>query len=83
MSEMVKRVALALYRFNHPRDALMPRHHEGVELEDYYGDARAAIAAMREPTPAMRSAAFNSEPDDEGFHLFGREWEAAIDEALK
>lgn len=70
MSEMVERVAKAI---------------EDADIEngcDYIGMARAAIAAMREPTSGMISASAkcNIEPE---MMLHKQRWKAMIDEALK
>jgi hypothetical protein len=53
--EMVEKVARALCRLDgHPENATM----DGKPLwRDYEPEARAAIAAMREPTPEMLEAA--------------------------
>ena len=45
--------------------------------------ARAALAAMREPTDAMVDAAWTSWEDREGSKGFVGVWQAMIDEALK
>lgn len=53
MSEMVERVARAIYDGRNGRGARawasLPRSHQSP----YFSDARAAIEAMREPTDAM------------------------------
>lgn len=72
MSEMVERVALAMQE-----KAEGPTHGNFGERphESYVKLARAAIAAMREPTEAML------ERGDHGTSADG--WAAMIDEALK
>lgn len=59
MSEMVERVARAIYAaawgFGHPPPT-------GVELEEARAQARAAIEAMREPTEAMEIAGMEAAP---------------------
>ena len=65
MNEMIDRVAKALFQ----RGNLMNMHEAGIS-------ARAAIAAMREPTPEMIEAG----GDNENTILI---WYAMIDKALK
>jgi hypothetical protein len=77
MSEMVDRVAEALktaYRAG-------GRHSPNPQLDDDIDAyiARAAIAAMREPTQAMVDAPGN--PYNR--HEFENNWKAMIDEALR
>ena len=82
---MIERVARALCRVDgHPEDAKM----DGKPLwASYEAEARAAIAEMRHPTPAMVTAgrpAFEKEPlplMPLGGQIQGA-WMAMIDEAL-
>jgi hypothetical protein len=78
MSEMVEKVAKAMHRV----DALIQPSWESLEgeQEDYREYARAAIAAMREPTEAMIRAMCGSDVLAENAK---RDWQSAIDEALK
>jgi hypothetical protein len=75
---MIERVARATH--NHSRehanswDELLPYYHN-----KYRQDARAAIAAMREPTEAMINAGDRTDHDVEAATV----WQAMIDEALK
>ena len=71
MSEMVRRVALALWKTH--AAAVASGHDSGF---DDVGLARAAIEAVREPTIEMQNAAHAGE-DEVGA------WQAMIDEALK
>ena len=80
MSEMVEKVAKAM----HSVDALIQPSWESLEgeQEDYREYARAAIAAMREPTEAMIEAAqWNTTRGK--VPTFKDQWQAAIDEALE
>jgi len=70
MSEMVERVALAISGGDDPASIL--------EIHRYR--ARDALAAMREPTDAMLMAMCGS---DVLADLYKRDWQLAIDEALK
>lgn len=73
MSEMVKRVARAIWYDRNP-----DRRWTEREKADYEGHARAAIEAMAVPTRKMELAAECS--DSETASLA---WQAMIDEALK
>ena len=63
MSEMIERVARAIYdkspiytakpNIGEPMHALTWDEAEKYGREDYFDQARAAIEAMREPTPGM------------------------------
>jgi hypothetical protein len=61
MNEMVERVArlLVAIDFNHPRDAAELSEGQAERIDgiwrSYTDDARVVIAAMREPTAAMRA----------------------------
>ena len=90
MSEMVERVARAMFaRENRARDGwTWEREIENVDLRTYWLDsARAAIAALREPTEAMLMAAredsgaytSNAEQDCEPYL---EAWQEMIDAAL-
>lgn len=82
MSEMVERVAVAIYSKHlgssgHPWNDVPDEFREGMKIL-----ARAAIAAMRDPTEAMLLAGgdLNSMGD---YPSPGISWERMIDEALK
>jgi hypothetical protein len=88
MSEMVERVARALFVDRYPDERWPP---EARQADDYRGHARAAIEAMRAPTDAMCLAGWQA-----GTGVFGKDsqnpniyrrsansWEAMIDAALK
>lgn len=83
MSEMVEKVARAICC---PRGCDYADYDgKGIcaldQLKNYEDRARAAIAAMREPTDAMIYAAYRSLRDD---GLVASEvWPAMIDECLK
>jgi hypothetical protein len=83
MSEMVERVARAMYadtREGNSTPVGWLWDHEPAELrENYLSNARAAIAAMREPTPEM------VETGNHELQLFECNcvYTAMIDEALK
>lgn len=77
MSEMVERVVLAL--------VATPQFRETTLTPDLvFRMARAAIAAMREPTEAMAEAA-DAEDRKQGEYCAdgSSHWRAMIDEALK
>ncbi len=79
MSEMVERVARAMVESR----PIPEGHIRGdVDWEFFRALARAAIAAMREPTSKMCQAATQIVPtwDDDAS---ARKWRAMIDEALK
>ncbi len=92
MSEMVERVAKAIAEES-PRDGyeavplseIWPGRPRYIFLrEGYERAARAAIAAMREPTPEMSEAMFRVEAAGHSQRtLCEAAWRAAIDEALK
>jgi hypothetical protein len=71
----IERVALAI---KHARGDYFTAERAGTPLPFSLDAhlARAAIAAMREPTPEMRQAAFNADSHE-------AEWKAMIDAALK
>lgn len=68
MSEMAMRVAKAIIEATNANDC------------DYLNMAKAAIAAMREPTEGMVSAVRRAKPYDMDIT---ESWPIAIDEALK
>jgi hypothetical protein len=93
MSEMVERVARALYerRWREVKGQAEQQREQQFELsvyrEHYLADARAAIEAMREPTEGMFiagvacMAAFADHPDQNmSFPIL---WGHVIDEALR
>lgn len=84
MSEIAERVARALYAENNPYG----KHP--TAWQSYMGDARAAIAAMSEPTDAMLAAYIgaleSSDVGNKGLwhrHKGRKRWMAMIEEALK
>ena len=76
MSEMVKRVG----------DVIATAHMKNMDIRQLYAQmARAAIAAMRDPTVAMCAAGDEAMPAAEGYSLPNdcpRVWHAMIDIAL-
>ncbi len=72
---MVERVARGMWERTH--DGTWPKDDDPETIELYRDDARAAIAAMREPTEAMWEA--HADADKLGIS----HWHAMIDEALK
>ena len=79
MSEMVDRVAKAIDAASQP-----PGQRDYRTLME--NAARAAITAMREPTEAMKDAAgdnLNYGDDGGERNDFEREWQQAIEEALR
>lgn len=81
MNEMIERVAKALeaharetYRGTDVMTMLPP------DWEPWIGPARAAIAAMRKPTPAML---IQGSGGGERYDWLWDAWETMIDEALK
>lgn len=84
MSEMVERVARALYHAhsrNKPYDILQPEFQRQYEKQ-----ARAAIEAMREPTEAMKNAMCEAGPDTNSGEFSWDDaatvWTSGIDAAL-
>ena len=73
MSQMVDRVARALCEDDYQGTWL---YIDNIAQEGYRKQARAALAAMREPTEAMINSTWASSGDI-------RAWRAFIDEALK
>lgn len=73
MSEMVERVAQAICGDDNPANILEIHRHR----------ARAAIAAMREPTEGMVEAGQNSGVIYDAGLVPHHVWQAMIDEALK
>jgi hypothetical protein len=86
MSEMVERVAIAMYDAEGFQRAIYKSGAEGwphdrEDVRDRYRKiARAAIAAMREPTNEMLDA---SGEVDEGWGRNHAIWRAMIDKALE
>lgn len=81
MSEIIERAARAMHDYNClavPSLGAWDTLPEDYR-EQYLGRARAAIAAMREPTEAMADAGRWDAEDDGPFPC----WRAMIDEALK
>lgn len=88
MSEMVERVALAIYvaEIGGPEGWNHPRVEAGKER--WFAKARAAIEAMREPTQQMRLAGIaewsrsDPTPEHESTLVFNAIWRAMTDAAL-
>jgi hypothetical protein len=74
MSEMVERIARTLVATHGNLD-----DDDSDALADYREDARAVIAAMREPTDAMADAADGCTTDESPTAI----WQIMIDAALK
>lgn len=77
---MVERVGRGMARYNWP-------HASPADIDEMWdaweGDARAAIAAMREPTEAMVDTGRDVGPDRPyGAHETRATWSAMIDTAL-
>ena len=86
MSEMVERVARAIYEddFGGPDRTPTPWAERDEEFrETVRSNARAAIQAMREPTSAMVEAADSRRDPRNGWLGAISAWEAMIDAALK
>jgi hypothetical protein len=84
MSEMVERVARAIWRVREKQfpERVQRTEPDGIDhatgaWELIEGFARAAIEEMRNPTPEMICAAFDCAGS------IGAEWQAMIDEALR
>jgi hypothetical protein len=84
--EMVERVAMAIARSRHGASLRWEQETGGLR-QSALDDARAAIAAMREPTEAMMKAAGADQNYADGGglerHDFEEEYWRAIAEALK
>jgi len=76
MGEMVDRVARAIYEEGLVRARMVDHTHEAV-----LAVARAAIAAMREPTEAMLECAGSAEDYADRDNIFAHAWRAMIDAA--
>lgn len=75
MSEMVERVAKAI-------EAEVDKLNDVRNIQGFYEEiARAAIAAMREPTDGMVETAFSLLPDRDPWPI--AVWRAMIDESLR
>lgn len=81
-SEMVEKVAKAIYLKRNGQGArpwsLLTKAHR----TPYLDDARAAIEAMREPTEAMESAGWDSYDRNDGWSGPQYCWQAMVDAAL-
>lgn len=73
MSEMIERVALAISGSDDPANILTIHRDR----------ARAAIKALRDPTPAMLKAMWRRNDDNNADEATLENWQEAIDEALK
>jgi hypothetical protein len=90
MSEMILRVEAALAEVIAERGDKALASAFGLFLAAHKGElARAALAAMREPTDQMKKSAYSEcgttdldSPEDFESH-YGGIWETMIDEALK
>lgn len=78
-SEMVERVAKDLGRQISGGEVSLGKRHDGSE-NGWIQAARAAIAAMREPTDAMVDRGLGHQWTE---HTAPSVWKAMIDEALK
>jgi hypothetical protein len=56
MTDLIERVAKAIYEDRNGAGCMPWRRREKAHKEPYRSDARAAIAAMREPTEEMGTA---------------------------
>lgn len=95
MSEMVERVAMAIWNSRESRfpDRVQRRPDDLDRSSGVWGavvaDARAAIEAMREPTEAMVKAGYVADPlgydvdDSDISMLYSRIYEGMINAALK
>jgi hypothetical protein len=86
MGEMVERVARAMWEARERRlNPYVRVSFEEGATEETYDMARAAIAAMREPTKAMEWAGSHAVDTDGpwGAPPIDGAWQAMIDEALK
>lgn len=87
MTEVVERVAYAIWLKKPGGSTLLPFDLQ-PDHDRHIEQARAAIAAMREPTHEMIMASINCEPQTvmAGGQIFEdvcASWRAMIDEALK
>jgi hypothetical protein len=73
MSAMIERVARALLEHQINTGQCDP----DIQWQSFIGEARAAIASMREPTEAMIEAAWNAPGDQPQSH-----WRAMLDAAI-
>ena len=80
MSEMIDRVAAAIDAAGEYacHDGKLPAHEDMMDKL-----SRAAIEALREPTPAMLHAAWKSNWQGLSHDIAITAWRAMIDEALK
>lgn len=80
MSEMIERVAKAIYEGRNGARAVAWGRRDAAHKEPYLKDARAAIEAMRETTRQMRYAGIAA--GEESGHSVTTTWSAMIDAAL-
>src|SRR6266704_3504878 len=78
---MIERVAEALFATRQRNDPLFD-YQESLEKDEYRRWARAAIAAMREPTEGMKQVGFGRAGDPCWQEDVGLIWRGMIDEAL-
>ena len=87
MSEMVERVARAMYVARHERMGTLLDNFDDWPPEyrvSYYEDAKAAIAAMREPDTAMLGADVSLGLSlNQGWRAQKTLWQRMIDAALR
>lgn len=86
MSEMIERVAKAIYEGRNGVGAMAWAHRQDGYKDPYRIDARAAIEAMREPTQNMvwTAAAYLDAPkDNESLQRVKVGYAAMIEAALK
>jgi hypothetical protein len=84
MSDMITRVAKAMHLAVLPDDPWNPEDRDcAAYYEAQYKCARAAIEAMRDPTPSMVSAGMGEIPEDGSeYEDIEDAWRAMIDHAL-
>lgn len=88
MSEMIERVANAIYNADGSDMPLVPWDDLGPDVREIYlYNARAAIAAMRDPDEVMVQRAYEAVESDDCWHIedgndFLKAYRAVIDTAL-
>lgn len=84
MNAMVERVATAIYETHLAGDVYATRWQDlrDKQKDGFRDNARAAIAAMREPTEAMRAAGIAGTKGSYDSFTYGA-YELMVDEALK
>lgn len=84
MSEMIERVAKAIFKdYDWSFAPKAPFEEQELHLQEIFRNlAKAAIAAMREPTDAMVKAAWRRNDDNDGKEADRENWQSMIDAAL-